>query len=267
MSRKLTVYSQKKNHPDSFTDEGRKKIQEQVMARINEAYRIILSHYSGQPAAKSEPGPLKKDNDTAIYKKGVDLFHSARHDGFFGYNYKYCYFKYLDDPLAKIDLNTLIERENKLLKSQSLFRILLHDYPESDWAYDSSGRLKEIELILDKMKKRIESLRKETDLQDLHLKEKDTYIYKKGVENFDKSRLYDYHYGFFSYLSNPFVGIDLKTFMEKEKYLNTAKTCFEIILRDFPESDWTLDAENKLKEIGYMLGEIAGLVMKKKEAV
>ncbi len=255
----------KKNHPDRFMDAEQKKNQETIMIKINEAYQIILNYYKNMNRSKVR-------NDTFLYKKGVDNFHKARHDGFYGYNYKYCYFSYLDDPSLKIDLETLLERENHLKTSQSQFQQLLKEYPGSDWAFDSEKRLKEIEVILEKINNRISLLKskttdkiQESDSKIFSIKEKDTYIYKKGVEYFDKSRLYDYHYGFFSYLNNPYIKIDLNTLREKENNFKTAQSYFNRLLKEYPYSDWTFDSEKRLKEIEYMLDTLGKQILKRME--
>ena len=74
-------------------------------------------------------------------------------------------------------------------------------------------------------------------------KEKDTRLYKKGVEFFNR------YSGSIS-LKNPgYTDFDTETVEEKRRNLDSARECFRELIRLYPDSDWAYDAEERLKRI------------------
>src|SRR4030042_6622518 len=78
----------KNNHPDHFINDEQKKKQDKIMARINEAYKIIINNFA---KIKNEVIPvnlkdkIKKNeiiNDYTLYKNGVEYYNIYFH-GFF----------------------------------------------------------------------------------------------------------------------------------------------------------------------------------------
>ncbi len=89
-----------------------------------------------------------------------------------------------------------------------------------------------------------DSRKKETrpDIRDMSNPESDYTIYKKGVEYFNK------YSGSISlkFKNNTY---DLDQLLEKKKNIESAKECFERVLREYPASDWAYDSEERLKKI------------------
>lgn len=90
----------------------------------------------------------------------------------------------------------------------------------------------------------------------------DYKLYKKGVE------FYELHYGrftnFFKHYaversgSEPGLGFEgiLKEYAGEEKNLAKAKVCFEKLLRDFPDSDWAEDTQERLVKVERTLANV-----------
>lgn len=130
----------KQNHPDRFTDDTLKKKQEKIMLLLNEAYRKIETELKNKTSAElpnEEKRKTGKENDTELYKEGVALFN--RYSGSMSIK---------NPQYTKFDRESIDEKRAHLKNAQSSFFRLLEEYPDSDWAYDASERLKKIEAIL-----------------------------------------------------------------------------------------------------------------------
>ncbi len=131
------------NHPDHFTNHEQKKKQEKIMARINEAYKIIAAGFDDlKKKAKAKPAKdsmIKKDSDrdAVLYKKGLEYF-----------NKYYTKYHYFFTHFSASERHTADETEDNLAKAKSFFTKVLREYPESDWAFDSEEKLKKIEKML-----------------------------------------------------------------------------------------------------------------------
>ncbi len=127
----------KKNHPDRFTDPEEKSEHEKKMARINEAYRILI----GNGGAEDDILPQTFD-DRAIYGKGLEFYNRC--------------FKDTYERFERLEKQPVKEREENLRKAGDFFNLLLKQYPDSDWAYDAEKKLAE----LNKIEKTIDNMNK-----------------------------------------------------------------------------------------------------------
>ena len=78
----------------------------------------------------------------------MDFYDRSRH-----YDLFYGFFSCLNNPSAKFDTKLLEEKEEHLRKFRALFAVLLRDYPDSDWAGDCEKRIREIDYMLDAIRK------------------------------------------------------------------------------------------------------------------
>jgi curved DNA-binding protein CbpA len=126
----------KKNHPDRFTDENRKRRQEEIMAGINDAYKIIYKYLknikTGAAGVKKNAG----EDDYSLYKKGIEYYN-----------------KCFEGVFIRMEKHNLKEKGKNLVEAASYFNRLLLSYPESDWAYDSEEKLRKIEKMTENLKR------------------------------------------------------------------------------------------------------------------
>jgi hypothetical protein len=133
----------KKNHPDRFTDPEQKKAQEKKMARINDAYQAILA---GKPVAREKRPEPEKETDTTLYKNGVEIYNR------------------LNISIAvKIgtkehEIPTVKDKIVQAEDAGKRFKRLLEKYPDSDWAYDSEEKLKNIPKYIRSLEENLEFL-------------------------------------------------------------------------------------------------------------
>jgi curved DNA-binding protein CbpA len=141
----------KENHPDRFSDEAVKKKQEKKMAAINAAYEAILKDFKDRPDkgnnAKERP---EKESDTDIYKRGVAYFN--KYSGSISLRFKD--FAY--------DLESTLEKRKNIELARAIFRLLLQEYPDSDWSYDAEQRLERIDKNIHILDENIEFLKTHT---------------------------------------------------------------------------------------------------------
>jgi curved DNA-binding protein CbpA len=137
-----------KNHPDRFTGEAEKREQGAKMMKINEAYRGLLS-FLEHVALKAELSEAMKENspcmDYTLYKKGLEYFNI-----YIG--------SYKKNRVIEFDIDILLENKNILERALFYFKKLVHDYPDSDWTYDSESKIKTIGKIISDLDSRINDI-------------------------------------------------------------------------------------------------------------
>lgn len=135
----------KLNHPDRFADPAKKREQERKMARINAAYEAILNGQGKEGPEKTSREPAT-DNDTTLYKKGVEIYGRLNIPVALKYGSK------------EYNIAMVKEKMNLANWAKDFFEKLLRDFPESDWAYDSGERHAEIEKYLPLLETSLEFL-------------------------------------------------------------------------------------------------------------
>jgi DnaJ-class molecular chaperone len=131
--------SAKKNHPDRFIDKEQKKKQEKIMIQIAEAYKILVSDFTGKgkekkPDASDKKPTKKEESDYLLYKNGLDYYTT--------------YFHIFFQLFSKRTLKTAEEKEICLTKARACFIQLLREYPSSPWVSDAQDKLAKIEKAL-----------------------------------------------------------------------------------------------------------------------
>ena len=80
--------------------------------------------------------------------------------------------------------------------------------------------------------------------------EADYSIYKRGVIYFDS------YYTKYAYYFKHFKETDSLSLKQKHENLMKARECFERLLRDYPDSDWGYDAEERLKKLAKIMSRL-----------
>ena len=123
----------KKAHPDRFEGEKEKNRQAAVMADFNDAYRRIVKWFREGPRAQASTAKRETpENDTSLYKKGVEIYDSL--------NIKIA----LKIGVKEYDAAAVISKNELARHAMEYFTRLLERFPDSDWAFDSEERLKDI---------------------------------------------------------------------------------------------------------------------------
>ena len=124
----------KANHPDCFDDPEKKKAQEKIMARINEAYQAVLADLKQDgDVAEAADSERAAEKDRILYQLGLHSLELCRHKTFGTFDRK--------NP------EHFREMERNLAEAKTYFSKLIREFPESDWSFDSGEKLKELEKI------------------------------------------------------------------------------------------------------------------------
>lgn len=130
----------KRNHPDLFQGQAKKSEQEAVMKRLNEAYQALAEHFKKgkkSPVKTDKPDKDKTENDTVLYKKGVEFF--GKYQGSISLKFP---------QYTRFDKESILEKEKNLKEAAKYFKRVLDEFPESDWTFDSEERLNKIAKIM-----------------------------------------------------------------------------------------------------------------------
>lgn len=103
------------------------------MAEINDAYRRIIKWFHEGP--REQANAVKRETpetDTSLYKKGVEIYDSL--------NVRIA----LKIGVKEYDTAAVLSKTEQARRAMEYFTRLLGKYPDSDWAFDSEERLKDI---------------------------------------------------------------------------------------------------------------------------
>ena len=149
----------KELHPDTGRNRDQREAHEK-MIEIIDAYETVLhGSYDATTCEDSIPVRASEDREYEYYKKGIELFRNVHPS-----KWKRVTLKSLFEYSEKEEERTaeiIASLVGYLSEAKYYFSVVVHDYPSGRWGHDSEEKIRQIDKMMVRYQKIIQSYRNE----------------------------------------------------------------------------------------------------------